>query len=251
MWTKCSRAPVSRAASSAARTASISVTGGRERAQSSAVWRPSARACWPRRCVRTASSACSASSSRGRMSALRCMASSSANSSRCGNSASPLSHRKALTPTTPARLQLGEVLERLGHQAAPQRVVHQRVLGDRAAFDGQRAGVERRRMAVERHVAHGGDAAGRGRGRAGEKAFPVGAAGLVEVDVRVDEAGQDVQAAGVDAPRRRCGSGRAAGWRGRVRPRAAGRPRARTARRRAGRRARAVVLTRREPLVRR
>ena len=53
-------------------------------------------------------------------------------------------------------------------------------------------------MAVERHVADGGNAARRGRGRAGEEALPVGAAGLVEVHVRVDQPGQDVQPARVD-----------------------------------------------------
>jgi dihydroorotase-like cyclic amidohydrolase len=63
MCTKCSRAPVSRPASSAARTADSSVSGGRDRAQSSAPRRPAPRAAAPSRSVSAASSACSASSS--------------------------------------------------------------------------------------------------------------------------------------------------------------------------------------------
>src|SRR5438445_6619253 len=86
----------------------------------------------------------------------------------------------------------------IGHHTAPERVVDQRVVDDRAPLEGERADVQRRRMAIERHVAYGCDAAG-GRGDgASRKTFPIGSAGLVEVDVRVDNAGQDVQTGGVD-----------------------------------------------------
>ncbi len=47
------------------------------------------------------------------------------------------------------------------------------------------------RQAVEGHVDDGGDAAGGGGAGGGGEAFPFGAAGLVDVDVRVDEAGED------------------------------------------------------------
>jgi hypothetical protein len=63
-----------------------------------------------------------------------------------------------------------------------------------------------RRHAVERHVDDGGDAAGGGRPGGGVEALPVRAAGLVDVDVRVHEPGQDDRVAGVDhtgAARRR------------------------------------------------
>ncbi len=45
--------------------------------------------------------------------------------------------------------------------------------------------------AVERHVDEGGVASGRCGARGGAEAFPFGAAGFVDVDVRVDEAGED------------------------------------------------------------
>ena len=199
MWTKWSRAPVSRAASSAERTASSSVTGGRDLAQSSAVRRPSARACSPSRSVWDG--------------VLRVQREQRPRT-HFGAALHRFDQREAvevreLGQATVAQkgfdadharfLQLGQVVERIGHQAAPQRVVHQRVLGNGAALDGQRAAVECWRVTVQRHVADGGDAAG-GRGRgARDEPLPVGATGLVEVHVRVDQTGQDVQAAGVDA----------------------------------------------------
>ena len=46
-------------------------------------------------------------------------------------------------------------------------------------------------QAVERHVDERGEAAGCGGAGGGGEAFPLGAAGLVDVDVGVDEAGQE------------------------------------------------------------
>src|SRR5204863_1872200 len=61
-----------------------------------------------------------------------------------------------------------------------------------------RSRVERWWMGIERHVTHGGYPARGGGGRAAAKALPVGAAGLVEVDMGIDQTGQHVQAAGVE-----------------------------------------------------
>src|SRR5205823_12712062 len=85
-----------------------------------------------------------------------------------------------------------------GNDATPQRVIDDRLFGYRAAFDGQRAAVERGRVAVERHVADRGNAAGRGGGRASDETLPFGSAGLIEVDVSIDQPRQHVEAAGVE-----------------------------------------------------
>ena len=56
-----------------------------------------------------------------------------------------------------------------------------------------RQGLDGRRHwgAVERHVDQGGDPAGRGGTRRGRKALPLGAPRLIDVYVRIDDAGQD------------------------------------------------------------
>src|SRR2546421_8350202 len=53
-------------------------------------------------------------------------------------------------------------------------------------------------MSVERHLEHRGHAAGRGAPGAGFPTLPVGAAGLVEMHVRIDDARQDDEARSVD-----------------------------------------------------
>jgi hypothetical protein len=68
--------------------------------------------------------------------------------------------------------------------------------------DGGRLG-----QAVQRHVDERRVAAGRGGAGGGVEAFPLGAAGLVDVDVGVHQAGQDgVVAAVVDVDQRRAAS---------------------------------------------
>ena len=62
--------------------------------------------------------------------------------------------------------------------------------GERLLGDGQRIGV--------RHFEHRGDAAHHGAARAGLEVFLVGQPGLAKVHLRVDHAGQDVQALAVD-----------------------------------------------------
>ena len=64
------------------------------------------------------------------------------------------------------------------------------LVGEGRLRDGQRVGV--------RHLEHGGDAAHHGAARAGLEVFLVGQAGLAEMHLGVDHAGQDVQAPAVD-----------------------------------------------------
>ena len=62
---------------------------------------------------------------------------------------------------------------------------------------GERLGGDRERIGV-RHLEHRGDAAHHGAARAGLEIFLVGQAGLAEMHLGVDHAGQDVQALAVD-----------------------------------------------------
>src|SRR5262249_37840434 len=96
----------------------------------------------------------------------------------------------------------GEILELVPvarHDATPEQHFH---AADRRrpAFRLKPLHRRRRRKAVERHVDGGRDAAGRRGGGGGGEAFPLGAAGLVHVDVRVDEAGRDEEVADVRGP---------------------------------------------------
>ena len=85
------------------------------------------------------------------------------------------------------RREVGDVAR---DRAAPEADVDPGLAGGDRALGLERGDRRRRRDAVERHVDDRRDAAGRGgAGRAGE-ALPLGAAGLVDVHVRVDEAGQ-------------------------------------------------------------
>ena len=87
----------------------------------------------------------------------------------------------------------------VGHGSAPGGPVDEALaLGGAAlgfeGFDGGGFG-----KAVEGHVDEGGVASGGGGAGSGAEAFPLGASGLVDVDVGVDEAGEDgVVAAVVD-----------------------------------------------------
>src|SRR3954447_21068272 len=97
-----------------------------------------------------------------------------------------------------ALVQLLETIRIAGHDAAPQAEVDAR-RGVRGRELGiERGSVERRRMRVERHLEARGHAAGGERGGAGRPTLPVRPARLVEVHVRVEAAGEDVQAGRVD-----------------------------------------------------
>ena len=91
-----------------------------------------------------------------------------------------------------------EVVEVVGDKTAPQAEVHQRFLrGDCKLLieGGRRRG---RRVGVERHLEDSSDAASRRPARAGFPALPGGAAGLIEVNVGVYDAGQDHEPGCID-----------------------------------------------------
>ena len=84
-----------------------------------------------------------------------------------------------------------EVLLVVGDGSAPGRPVDEALAAGGFALgfecgDGGGLG-----QAVQRHVDEGGEASGGGGAGGGAEAFPLGASGLVDVDVRVDEAGKD------------------------------------------------------------
>ena len=90
-----------------------------------------------------------------------------------------------------------------GHDAAPEADVDGALALAGGDLGVERGARRRHRGGVERHVDDGRDAAGRGGARRRVEAFPLGAAGLVDVDVRVDQPGRDDQVADVDHVRQR------------------------------------------------
>ncbi len=112
------------------------------------------------------------------------------------NSATPDVDEKALEAAHARLREPGELALVARHDAAPESDIDThcpspRALLFQAAYRGGRG------HAVERHVDERRHAAGCGRARRGREAFPVGAARLVEVDVRVDDARQDHEVADV------------------------------------------------------
>ena len=116
----------------------------------------------------------------------------------CSNSSTPDGLRKALEAEHAGareRLEVGGVA---GHDAAPEADVDVTSPGRGAPLGFERGDRGRGRNAVERHVDERGDAAG-GRGeRRRFESFPVGAARIVDVHVRIDEAGHHDGGARVD-----------------------------------------------------
>ena len=99
----------------------------------------------------------------------------------------------------------GEFVHRLDtarDEAAPQRHVDERAALQAAPLLVKRSGGHGRRVGVERHLDRRRRTTGSERPRARLKPLPIGAAGLVEVHVRVDNPGQEMQAGGVDLSRR-------------------------------------------------
>ena len=87
-------------------------------------------------------------------------------------------------------MQASQVPDVAGDRAAPEADVDVHPAGRRLALDLQRRDIDGRRQAVERHVHDRGHPAGRGRTGRRLEALPLGAAGIVDVDVRVDQPGQ-------------------------------------------------------------
>ena len=111
--------------------------------------------------------------------------------SRCGNSSTPGVEQEALEAEDPGLVQRRQVGEVAGHGAAPEPDVD--AAPGRAAtarFASSAATVVVGGIAVERHVHDRGHAARRGRPGRGREPLPLGAARLVDVDVGVDQAGQ-------------------------------------------------------------
>ena len=102
-----------------------------------------------------------------------------------------------------ARGELVEAVDRAGYEAVPQREVDVRRPGRGGDLRVERAGVDRRRQGVERHVDDRRGPARRARAGPAREALGVGPAGVVEVDVGVDRAGEDVQTGRVDLFARR------------------------------------------------
>ena len=84
----------------------------------------------------------------------------------------------------------GELALVARHDAAPEPDVDGALPRRRRALRRERLARRRRRDRVERHVDERRDAADRGRARRRREALPLGAPRLVEVHVRVDDAGQ-------------------------------------------------------------
>ncbi|GAA3039020.1 hypothetical protein GCM10020000_16630 [Streptomyces olivoverticillatus] len=95
-----------------------------------------------------------------------------------------------MKPKTPRLVQGPKVRPVGGQRAAPKADVHMGLGACHGLFDVQVRHGRGGRQAVERHVDERGDASG-GRGAGGGvEALPLGAAGVVHMDVRVDEAGE-------------------------------------------------------------
>jgi hypothetical protein len=102
----------------------------------------------------------------------------------------PGGEQEALEAEHPGVVEGAQPAQVAGDGAAPEADVDVRLVPGRGALGLQGGHVQGRRDRVERHVDDGGDpAGGRRPGGAGE-ALPVGPAGLVDVHVGVDQAGQ-------------------------------------------------------------
>ncbi len=88
-------------------------------------------------------------------------------------------------------VQRAEVRLVARHGAAPESDVHERLVFGHFALELEAFHRGGGRDGVQRHVDDGGDAAGGGGARGGGEALPLGAAGLVDVDVRVHKAGDE------------------------------------------------------------
>ena len=109
----------------------------------------------------------------------------------CSNSSTPDGDRKHLKPRTPARAS-GSSSPALPGTTPPQNAdVHVASSSRRRALRLKPCDRRRRRNAVERHVDERRDAAGRRRARRMLEAFPLGAARIVDVHVRIDEPRKD------------------------------------------------------------
>ena len=94
-------------------------------------------------------------------------------------------------------LELGDVGRVLVGAADEEGEIAVHAAGGAAHLVGQRLGGHRQRVGV-RHLEDGGDAAHDGRARTALQVFLVLGAGFAEMDLRVDDAGQDGEAGAID-----------------------------------------------------
>src|SRR5215472_11113015 len=85
-----------------------------------------------------------------------------------------------------------------GHDAAPQSEIGNRSRAERRRFPVEFAGIHGARRRVERHIEAERAAACGERPAARRGAFPFSAAGLVEVQMYIDQARQNRKARGID-----------------------------------------------------
>jgi hypothetical protein len=91
------------------------------------------------------------------------------------------------------------MIHRPGNDAAPEgHVGNDLRLGDRSALLFEGGGIHGGGDRVEGHVDDGGRAPGQGGPGGGGEALPLGSARLVDVDMGIDEAGEDDQVPEVD-----------------------------------------------------
>ena len=113
----------------------------------------------------------------------------------------PVLHMNALKPITPRSASSSSRSRVAGDEPAPEAEVDERRSAGRRDLEVERGAVDRRRRRVQRHVEEArATTGGEGRG-AGRESLPLGPARIVEVDVRIDDAGEDVEAGGVDLRR--------------------------------------------------
>ena len=78
-----------------------------------------------------------------------------------------------------------------GIHAAPEPDLDARLVTGARTLELQRLDGQRRRVRIERHIQHGGHPSGGCRSRGAVEALPVGASRFVDVDMRVDNAGNE------------------------------------------------------------
>ena len=101
--------------------------------------------------------------------------------------------------------QCFELLVIAGNQSAPEREIDERLHFGSGALEIETPAIDRGRLCVERHFENGRRAARRCGARAGGESFPLGATRFVEVNMRIDDTGKDVELCRIDFLARRTG----------------------------------------------
>ena len=197
MWTRRRTPRASRISSSIA-ACSLAAAGCRARSRSA-----EDRLRRPARASSAGSSACASSGKTERGEDRQRVAQDLARLT-CSNSSTPDGQRKHLKPEHAGATRAARAPSRCRARRRPRSPTStwQRPAAA-PRFASSPSHGRRRRNAVERHVDERRHAAGGGRARRVLEAFPLGAARIVDVDVRVDEAREHDERTGVDARARR------------------------------------------------